>query len=213
MTSSHASGPNRGAMPSCRRRPRDSGAIVLAVALLAAVGCAHTRRPEPAQEPDHEAPGPPPQHANLPPDTAPEPEPAPPPPGRLDPSEEITPEELATLPDPVPRGAGSASSQGRSQAIPAPDTGSGTPGGDSGAPAPSEGLWRVQIYASERRSEAERVGRSAASRLGERLFVEREGGVYKVRLGAFTSEAQAQELRDRAVRAGYPGAFRTRAAP
>lgn len=39
-----------------------------------------------------------------------------------------------------------------------------------------------------------------------------EGGLYKVRLGAMTTEAEAQALRDRAVRDGFPGAFRVRTA-
>lgn len=209
-------------MRSYDDRPRGVARVILmALALMTAAGCAHApRHAEPAlpSEPDHEAPAPPPQRANLPPDQAPEPEPQSHAPGRLDPSEEITPQELATLPDPVPGGSaptGGARAPQReaSQGISTPGTVPGPSESDSGAPAPSEGLWRVQIYASERRSEADRVGRSAARRLGVPLVIEREGGVYKVRLGAFTSEAEAQELRDRAVRAGYPGAFRTRAGP
>ena len=71
----------------------------------------------------------------------------------------------------------------------------------------------MQIHASESRTEAERLGRAAARRLGAELFIQREGSLYKVRLGAFATEADAQALRDRAIGAGYPGAFRTRFRP
>jgi len=194
--------------------------VTALTAALVLGGCAHAPRHAGGEEPperDHEAPAPPPRRAELPP----EPVPAEPPPGgapaRLDPSEQITPEELATLPDPVPRG--SAASQPAPNA-PEPSSGTLPPGsgprpsgGDSAAPAPSEGLWSVQIHASESRAEAERLGRAAARRLGAELFIRREGSLYKVRLGAFATEAEAQELRDRAIRAGYPGAFRTRFRP
>jgi cell division septation protein DedD len=200
-----------------------SSRSLLATALTAALvlgGCAHAPRHAGGEEPrerDHEAPAPPPRRAELPP----EPVPAEPPPGgapaRLDPSEQITPEELATLPDPVPRGSAAQepapnAPEPSSGTLP-PGSGSRPSGGDSAAPAPSEGLWSVQIHASESRAEAERLGRAAARRLGAELFIQREGSLYKVRLGAFATEAEAQGLRDRAIRAGYPGAFRTRFRP
>jgi cell division septation protein DedD len=138
-------------------------------------------------------------------------------PARLDPSEEITPEELATIPEPVPsetaiRQGSETEPQGAS-AAPGSGTVSNPSWSDSVAPAPSGGVWRVQIHASENRAEAERVGRTAAGRLGVEFVIQREGSLYKVRLGGFASEAEARTLRDRAVRAGYPGAFRTLAAP
>ena len=137
----------------------------------------------------------------------------------LDPSEEITPEELASIPEPLP---------GSSQAL------KGVPDRpmESVAPAPSEGpsgaagtagatdaetpsgpwVWRVQIFASDRREEAERVGREAAQALSTAASVDRDGAIYKVRLGRFGTEDEAQALRERAIQAGYPGAFRIRTA-
>lgn len=181
---------------------------------------------EPAER-DHESPAPPTRRADLPPEPAPaesspsgataesSPGGAP---ARPDPSEQITPEELATLPDPVARGGASTpqpapDAPGPSSGTLAPEPGQRPSGADSVAPAPPEGLWRVQIHASESRAEAERLGRAAARRLGVELFIQREGPLYKVRLGAFATEADAQALRDRAIRAGYPGAFRTRSGP
>ena len=216
--------------PGRARRPIAAAALLLALtAALALGGCAHAPRHAggagPA-EPDHEAPAPPTRRAQLPPEPAPA-EPPPsgategPPPGgaptRLDPSEQITPQELATLPDPVPRGTTTPepapdAPQPSSGTLP-PGSGSRPSSGDSAAPAPSEGLWSVQIHASESRTEAERLGRTAARRLKAELFIQREGSLYKVRLGAFATEADAQALRDRAIRAGYPGAFRTRFRP
>jgi len=196
----------------------------VALALAAAAGCAHpgargaaapspspapTTPPAPEIQadlpaPDRVAPEPPETTASRAPEL-------PGHPSRLDPSEEITPEELATLPEPVPAGGSRP-----------PTTPGGTRQGDplsrpSGVESepqePSDGLWRVQIYASESRTEAERVGRTAAGLLHAPAAIVREGYLYKVRLGAFDSEQDAQELRDRAIRAGYPGAFRTRSMP
>ncbi|HYJ32803.1 MAG TPA: SPOR domain-containing protein [Candidatus Binatia bacterium] len=204
------------------RRPLAPAALLAALlAALALGGCAHApRRGEAAApaEPDHEAPAPPTRRAELPPEPVPSERPAGAP-ARLDPSEQITPRELATLPDPVPRGGAQAppapapDAPERPSGTPAPESVPGPSGGDSAAPAPSEGLWRVQIHASESRAEAERVGRAAARRLQAELVIQREGSLYKVRLGAFATEAEAQALRDRAARAGYPGAFRTRSSP
>jgi len=196
-------------MPSSRAVR--AAAFALAAA-LAIAGCAHAPRERPPAtqaEPDHEPPAPPTRRTEFPEERPAAPAASPAPSGRLDPSEEITPEELATLPDPLgpetaPRAATGAL---------APPSGIHPSPGDSAAPAPSDGLWRVQIHASETRGEAERIGRAAARRLGVELFVQREGALYKVRLGAFATEAEAQALRDRAIRAGYPGAFRTRARP
>lgn len=95
-------------------------------------------------------------------------------------------------------------------------TGAGTTGAakiDPGAPgsASSGVLWRVQIFASPDLSQAGQVAREASAKLGEPAVVEYEGSLYKVRLGAFGSQAEAQSLRERAIAAGYPGAFRMRA--
>ena len=135
----------------------------------------------------------------------------------LDPSEEITPEELASIPEPLP---------GTSPALkgdPDRPTGSGAPApseGPSGAPEttgateseapPGSWIWRVQVFASDRREEAERVSREAAQTLSTAASVDRDGAIYKVRLGRFATETEAQALRERAIRAGYPGAFRIR---
>lgn len=134
----------------------------------------------------------------------------------LDPSEEITPEELASIPEPLP-GPSTALKRAQDQPMdsvaPAP---SETPSGASQtpataateAPAPGTAVWRVQIFASDRREEAERVSREAGQALAAVVSVDRDGLLYKVRLGRFATEAEAQTLRERAVRAGYPGAFR-----
>lgn len=150
----------------------------------------------------------------------------------LDPSEEITPGELASIPEPVPPGQAGPGQPGSGQ------PGSGQPGpgpqeasGPSSAPdvgqtpeaarSPSTGLaagdnggsrqvWRVQIFASEDLQLAGRKGKEAAERLQVRAHLEFEAPYYKVRLGDFATEEEAQALREQAIRAGYPGAFRTR---
>lgn len=163
----------------------------------------------------------------------------------LDPGEEITDTELASIPDPVPA-APEARTAGDSAAVhptaataPAAATaatapaapgepqsstaqtvagaGAGTIGaakavsGATGS-ALSGALWRVQIFASPDLAQAGRVAREASAKLGEPAVVEYEGSLYKVRLGAFGSEAEAQSLRERAITEGYSGAFRMRAA-
>lgn len=117
-----------------------------------------------------------------------------------DPTEEMTPAELATIPEPVP----------------APSTGVGV----SAPPAPSRSplsapggvLWRVQILSTQDSGLADRIAGEAAELLGVKAYVAREAFQYKVRLGDFGSETEALPLRTKAVRSGYPGAFRIRCA-
>ncbi len=155
----------------------------------------------------------------------------------LDPSEEITPGELASIPEPVPPGQAGPGQPDFGQAGPG-QPGPGQPGfgpeeaaGPSSAPdvgqtpeaarSPSTGLaagdnggsrqvWRVQIFASEDLQLAGRKGKEAAERLQVRAHLEFEAPYYKVRLGDFATEEEAQALREQAIRTGYPGAFRTR---
>jgi len=84
-----------------------------------------------------------------------------------------------------------------------------------GAPAPAapptkRSVWRVQIYASPTLQEADRVAKDASAKLGSTYVLEFEGTLYKVRLGAFDTEDAAGDLRERAIRMGYAGAFRMR---
>jgi len=128
-----------------------------------------------------------------------------------DPGEEITPDELATIPEPVPGspsvpgGSGlrkqSERAQGSSQAQ------STRPESPGRRPA---SLWRVQIFVTQDRDLAGRKAREAAERLQVKAHVEFESPNYKVRLGDYTSEGEAQSLRDKALYTGYPGAFRVR---
>jgi hypothetical protein len=83
----------------------------------------------------------------------------------------------------------------------------GLAAGDNGG---SRQVWRVQIFASEDLQLAGRKGKEAAERLQVRAHLEFEAPYYKVRLGDFATEEEAQALREQAIRAGYPGAFRTR---
>lgn len=180
-----------------------AGAVLAAAvvaALLIQAGCAQTPRSRPRPVPEAEVPP-------ADPDVTREDEP-PPGAGAADPSEEITPEELATIPDPVP--GTDAPPETPSEGTERPGRGMGTPDTDSRSTAPSEAVWRVQIFASEDLPEAERVARRAGALLGTSATVHFDRPLYKVRLGAFATEAEAQSLRERAVRAGYPGAFRIR---
>jgi hypothetical protein len=66
------------------------------------------------------------------------------------------------------------------------------------------------VFASPELAQADRVAKEASARLGAGYVIQYEDKLYKVRLGAFPSEASAQALRERAVRAGFFGAFRVR---
>lgn len=200
---------------SARARSRTgatAGARFLVLPLLAATfaaGCAHFGPPG-----ERAADRTPPRAAEAPapPETAAREERAAPatgarsegtqlaPSGR-DPSEEITPAELATIPEPVETPA---------RAAPEPlQTRSATPSRTTlGA-----SVWRVQVLATPERALADRVAGEAAERLGSTARVQKEGSLYKVRLGAFATEAEAQGLRERAVEMGYPGAFRVKDGP
>jgi len=201
---------------SCATLPWVLAAAATALFLL---GCA-AQKPRPAENPPSATPAPAPtaQAPTTPtPESAEEPEETITPeanqraretPGRLDPTEEITPQELATIPDPVPGMAPREKPQDGSGSR----SGSGsTSGGDSGAGTARETPWSVQIFASEDRGEAQRVARSAADRLQMPARVDHEPPLYKVRLGRFADEQEAQTLRAQAIRAGYAGAFRVRA--
>jgi hypothetical protein len=65
----------------------------------------------------------------------------------------------------------------------------------------------VQVLATGERTRAEEVSRTAASRLGVAGTVIAGGGLYRVRIGGCLDENGAAALRDRALRAGYEGAF------
>jgi peptidoglycan lytic transglycosylase len=149
-----------------------------------------------------------------------------------DPAEVMTQAELATIPDPVPEGeprpgspslrpapgdaasgdaTGATDDTGSAERPSAADQSMGGPaGGSSGTSAGF--LWRVQIFASSDLAQADRVAKGAAQRLGVEYVIQFEGTLYKVRLGAFASEADAQSLRERTVWEGFPGAFRVRTA-
>ena len=130
-----------------------------------------------------------------------------------DPGEEITPEELSTIPEPVP---GNPTAGGRVRVrSPLPRAQEGSQRDSLPAEAPIRGqgpLWRVQVFATQDRDLADRMAREVGGLLRVRAHVAYEAPHYKVRLGDYASEDDARPLRERAVRSGYPGAFRIRCA-
>lgn len=156
--------------------------------------------------------------------------------GSLDPSEEITPEELASIPEPVPAASRAAAvtakptpkapdaaaeprssgGEARPPIEPAPEPAPPPAPPPAATPEPAapvaggSWVWRVQILATPDRALAERVAGEATERLGTTSRIDSEPPFYKVRLGGFASEADAQILKARAVEMGYPGAFRVK---
>ena len=179
-------------------------ALFLGFFLLAG-GCAHASAAVPVTRPAEAASARP---SAGPPAAAP---------ARLDPSEEITPEELASIPDPVPAGSDSARPPVAPAKASAEPSEPRSPASESIAPtappiaAPSgEWTWRVQILATPDRALAARVAAEAAERLGTNATIDLESDLSKVRLGGFATEGEAQILKGRAVEMGYPGAFRVK---
>ena len=67
--------------------------------------------------------------------------------------------------------------------------------------------WRVQIMSVSKQAVAEREAKKARTRLGMPAYVEEIGTSYKVRVGNFTTRAEAAVERNRIETAGYNGAF------
>ena len=177
-------------------------AVTVLLITVLTVGCAHQRAPAPRSEPPvtQSSPGTTASGAGA---SASASDGA----GKIDPSEVITAEELATIPDPVP----GRTAEPPVEATPPPRESNPSP------PPTSDGtqtawIWRVQIFASPDRAQAERTAREASDRLGEPHVIDHEGSLYKVRLGAFSKETDAEPLKRKAVIEGYTGAFRVRTA-
>jgi len=95
-----------------------------------------------------------------------------------------------------------------------PDTGAAAtapPPGLAGPPpgmAASDTCWRVQIAAPAERPRAERYLAASKSQLMVPMVIEHERGLYKVRTRDCMDRVAAGALRQRAVDAGFSGAFR-----
>jgi len=184
----------------------------LATLLLAAAaeGCAHSSTEPPARRPPEVSASAAPRSGTASPGPAARPAGRP---RNLDPSEEITPEELKTIPEPVPASSGSGSLPIPRGAVETSQGGSQTDSSTAQREvAAGTRLWSVQIFATQDRALAVRTAEAASRLLGVSARVEHEGSSYKVRLGDYDSEEEARPLRDQAVRSGYPGAFRIRCA-
>jgi cell division septation protein DedD len=67
--------------------------------------------------------------------------------------------------------------------------------------------FRVQIFASSSLEKAETVARQARTVFSESVYVEYSAPLYRVRVGDFSTKEQALEMKEKAVRAGYEGAW------
>ena len=78
--------------------------------------------------------------------------------------------------------------------------------GTEAAPKTIPGF-RVQVFASTSRGNAERVFSEARGLLGEKAYLEVVPPLYKVRMGNFLTQQEAQLLKERAIEKGYKSAF------
>lgn len=67
--------------------------------------------------------------------------------------------------------------------------------------------YRVQIFATSSLEKAEAVAKQARAVFSERVYVEYSAPLYRVRVGDFSTKEQALELKEKAVQAGYEGAW------
>ncbi|KPJ61370.1 MAG: hypothetical protein AMJ46_01340 [Latescibacteria bacterium DG_63] len=70
-----------------------------------------------------------------------------------------------------------------------------------------ESGYRVQIFASSSLERAEEVASEARAVFTERVYVEYSVPLYKVRVGDFLYKEEALQFRQRAIEAGYEGAW------
>lgn len=71
--------------------------------------------------------------------------------------------------------------------------------------------WRVQVFASRDRDDAESFARGIEERMERRpVYVERAEPWYKVRIGDFSDRASAEALRSRLVELGFDDAWTVR---
>ncbi len=67
--------------------------------------------------------------------------------------------------------------------------------------------YRVQVFASTSRGNAEKVFSEARGLLGERVYLEVVPPLYKVRVGNCLTQQEALPLKERAIEKGYKSAF------
>ncbi len=67
--------------------------------------------------------------------------------------------------------------------------------------------YRVQVFASTSRGNAERVFAEARGLLGEKAYLEVALPLYKVRVGNCVTQQEALPLKERAIEKGYKSAF------
>lgn len=72
---------------------------------------------------------------------------------------------------------------------------------------PSVFGFRVQIFASSSRENAERISSDAQKSLADKIYVEAEENLFKVRLGDFVTREDADKLKARVVKLGFKGSF------
>lgn len=124
------------------------------------------------------------------------------PPPLVEPAEEPAPmqEEIVLIPPPVEEQPVVSEPPAVEPYIPAqPET---------PVPAPQTVYgFRVQIFASSTEENASRVAMDARDIFTERVYVEYIAPYYKVRVGDYLTREEVEPLKNRALSAGYRGAF------
>ena len=124
------------------------------------------------------------------------------PPPPVKPVEEPTPmqEEIVLIPPPIEEKPVVSKPPTAEPYIPAQPQAS--------VPAPQKVYgFRVQIFASSTEENASRVAMDARDIFSERVYVEYVAPYYKVRVGDYLSREEVEPLKNRALSAGYRGAF------
>src|SRR5262249_19136974 len=82
------------------------------------------------------------------------------------------------------------------------------PQAGEGAAAPADSCWRVQVVAVPEAARAASLRDAAQSQLWTTMGIETEKKLHKIRTQDCMSGAAAERLKQRAVAAGFKGAFR-----
>jgi hypothetical protein len=117
------------------------------------------------------------------------------------PGAKVTPADSAAAAGPPPTGSGAPASV--------------APAGSAGATAgaPPDSCWRIQVAAPPEPDRARSLRDAAQSQLLVAMVIEVEKGLQKVRSRDCMGADAAERLKQRAIAAGFAGAFRFRPAP
>jgi len=128
--------------------------------------------------------------------------------------EKVSVEDFQVAPDSVAAedAGGGAATGGAAAAGAAAAGGAAAVGGPTGVSPANPNttkidVFRVQVFASDDEATARAMSEEVAARLGQKVYVDHEGGMFKVRVGDCALREEAEKLRNMCQKAGYADAW------